>query len=245
VQIPLQIVKAPLMPQLVRDAQGRSDEDRSARHLAVAVIVASALSRGIRAYGIDSEEAAIGLGLDVWVVLARVMARLAGRVGSGAESPSPAPDNRPAPPRMVSVPVTGSRILLCDFGTPDPTDATPDAAALSSVRAHPAHLPSSRCRLSTLNPKAPHAKWQEVVDVSFTTATDVSLVGWGATLSLPGHGDYRARVHARRRDVGVENGDNVGLGRAIQAQRGREHLLERQRSHKTLGRRERETPRRF
>jgi len=127
VQILLQIVQA-LMPQLVRDAQGRSDEDRSARHLAVAVIVASALSRGIRAYGIDSEQAAIGLGLGVWVVLARVMARLAVRVGPVAESPSPAHDKRPAPPTMVSVPATGSRILLCDFGTPDPPDATPDAA---------------------------------------------------------------------------------------------------------------------
>lgn len=69
--------------------------------------------------------------------------------------------------------------------------------------------------LVDVEPQTPDPKWQEVVDVSFTAAMDVSLVGSGTTLSLPRRGDYRARVHARRRDVGVEEGDHAGEEYAI------------------------------
>lgn len=93
VQILLRIVQD-LKSQLVRDAQGRSDEDRCARQLAAVIIVAAAVTTRMRTSGREADQAAIGLGLGVTVVLARVLARLGARGG-------PVPRRRVQPHRTV------------------------------------------------------------------------------------------------------------------------------------------------
>jgi len=210
-----------LMPQFLLDAHGRSDEDRCTRRLAAVLIVASVVTMGIAPSGLSRDQAAIGLGLGAAVLVARVMTSVTTRIMSLSESPSPAPRGHHVPPRMVTVPVTQNQIVLCDFGTPEP-GALPDAAFASNGLVTPVAgglvIRTGAVRASALvtlsiehaEPQTPHLKWQEVVDVSFAAATDMSLVGSRAVLSLPDHGDYRARVQARRRDVGVEEGDVAG-----------------------------------
>jgi len=116
VQILLQIVQH-LMTQLLRDARGRSDDDRCTRQLASVVIVASAVTTRMRISGREADQAAIGLGLGTTVVLARVQARLAARTAPVAGSASAAPPNRPTPQTMVGHSAADSRIIFSDLGT--------------------------------------------------------------------------------------------------------------------------------
>ena len=129
VQILLQIVQH-LMTQLLRDARGRSDDDRCTRQLASVVIVASAVTTRMRISGREADQAAIGLGLGTTVVLARVQARLAARTAPVAGSASAAPPNRPTPQTMVGHSAADSRIIFSDLGTPTPS--TPDASFASN-----------------------------------------------------------------------------------------------------------------
>ena len=220
VQILLQIVQH-LMTQLLRDARGRSDDDRCTRQLASVVIVASAVTTMMRISGREDDQAAIGLGLGTTVVLARVQARLAARAAPVAGSASAAPPNRPTPQTMVGHSAADSRIIFSDLGTPTPS--TPDASFASNGLVVPiagglvirtgAPDTASLVTLSSIDaePDAPHAKWEDVVEVSFSAQGDLRI-GTHTTLPLPGPGDYRARVHVRRRDAGVEDGGPCGRG---------------------------------
>jgi hypothetical protein len=131
VQILLRIVQN-LMSQLVRDAQGRSEDESCARYLAAVVIVASAVTTRMWTSGLEAERAAIGLGLGATVVLARVRAHLAAHRASVTEPANPALVSRPAPLTMVGVTATASRIILGDVAAPRPADGTPDAAFASN-----------------------------------------------------------------------------------------------------------------
>jgi len=121
VQILLQIVQH-LMTQLLRDARGRSDDDRCTRQLASVVIVASAVTTRMRISGREADQAAIGLGLGTTVVLARVHVR---RRDAGVEDGDHAGEEYeivvwPAPPGSELVLRASDRLGHRLRGEPEP-----------------------------------------------------------------------------------------------------------------------------
>jgi hypothetical protein len=112
-----------------------------------------------------------------------------------------------------------SRIILSDLGLPTPP--TPDASFASNglvvpitggvvIRTGAANT-FSLVTLSCVDaePNTLHEKWEDVVEVSFSATGGLRLAPI-TTLWLPDPGDYRARVHALRRDAGVDDGAHAG-----------------------------------
>lgn len=58
-------------------------------------------------------------------------------------------------------------------------------------------------------PVADTERWSEVVDVSVTMSAPDLVIG-EAKIALPGSGDYRVRIQARRRDAGLAEGSSGG-----------------------------------
>ena len=217
----LEIVQG-LTGPLIRESQKLLDDtkvvDQCTRYLALGVTLASGVLFDLKGEGFDLEDAAIGLGLGMASVLSRILAQLATNIWPASEVPEPDAGGRPARPALVSSSASAGRIVFADHEVRPSTVPESSFAPNGLVAVIEGGLvirtgdPTAQVlvRLSVVasEPLPIDTKWQEIVDVSFTTNGPAVLADQRATFELPDPGDYRARVQARRRDVGVEEGSN-------------------------------------
>jgi hypothetical protein len=212
----------PLFPQLSGQARIHDDNPRGedcARLLGGAVIVAAGMLNGMDHPGLDRERAVIELGIGLTMSLMRVVANLN---ATRAYMPKPTP---PATMRRsilrTSAQVVDNSFLVRAHSAvavhESPRDDDFRANGLAS--AVPAGIlirtgtPEGRVfvTLSVVEqePVPQLQPWAEIVDLSMDLPEPVLTIGAEA-VDLPGPGDYRVRIQARRRDVGVEEGQSGG-----------------------------------
>jgi hypothetical protein len=210
-----------LMPRLARINRGAPEGVRVARLLAASMVLAAGAVVGIRARDLNVDRAVIRVGLALTVLLLRIEAGLAEDPFAGTGRAKP--ERRPVTPPVVSVVVVDG-LLTAGGG-----DAGAHSCALTDADFHENGLVVSipggfvirtGAEVSTTlvtvaevdsEPSSVDDGWDDVVDVSFSASEDrVRLVGSPAVMWLDAAGDHRARVHARRRDVGVDEGHAGG-----------------------------------
>ena len=212
---------AALRPRLARLTRGAPEGAHVARLLAASMVLASGAVVGIRAPGLDVDRAVIRVGLALTVLLLRIEAGLA--EDPFASTALAKPERRPVTPPVISVVVVDGLI------TAGGADAGAYATALTDADFHENGLVASipggfvirtGAEVSTTlvtvtevdsEPASIDDGWDDVVDVGFSAGEDrVRFVGSPAAIWLESAGDHRARVHARRRDVGVDEGYSGG-----------------------------------
>ena len=193
--------------------------ENCARLVAEAVIVAGGVLNGMEHPGLDRERAVIELGIGLAMSLMRVIANLN---TTRSYMPKPTP---PAPTKR-SIAWTHAQVSHSSFFFPEQTAAAIDGPPRDDafrVNGLVAVLPTGiLIRTGTAEgivfvtlsvveqePAPDLQRWSEVVDLSVDLPEPVLTVGRGA-VDLPEPGDYRVRVQARRRDVGVEEGQSSG-----------------------------------
>lgn len=212
----------PLFIQLSGQARIHGDNppgENCARLVAETVIVAAGVLNGIEHPGLDRERAVIELGIGLAMSLMRVIANLNTTRSYMAKPTPPAPTKR-------SIAWTHAQVSHNTFFFPEETAAAIDEPPHDDafrVNGLVAVLPAGiLIRTGTAEgivfvtlsvveqePGPDLQKWSEVVDLSVSLPEPVLTIGRGA-VDLPEPGDYRVRVHARRRDVGVEEGQSGG-----------------------------------
>jgi hypothetical protein len=217
----LLFVSNPLMPQWLRAARMLDETEpggeQSARMIAGAVILSVGMLTGVGRRGPDHDRAVVEIAIGLTVVVMRVLIYRRAQRASMPKPPPPAKRTR----LTTSAPVANTSILIGAHGTASVEDPPEDHtfAANGLVVAVPAGLvvrtgTADGNVLVTLSvveqePEPQLQQWDEIVDVSLSFSTP-ALATEHETLELPAQGDYRARVQARRRDIGVEEGVSGG-----------------------------------
>ena len=213
-------VTNPLMSQLVRGARlfegAEPTGEHCARLIAGAAILSMGMLTGAGRPGRDHERAVIEIAIGLTVVIMRVLTY---QRALRESMPKPLPPAKRTQ-LTTSAPVAKTSILVGAKGGAagnDPPDE--DYAANGLVVVVPDGLVvrtgaaegSVMVTLSVVDhePVAQLQQWDEIVDVSVSLSTP-TIATRHETLELPAGGDYRARVQARRRDIGVEEGPSGG-----------------------------------
>lgn len=214
-------VTNPLMPQLVRGArlfeEAAPTGQHFARMIAGAVILSVAMLTGAGRPGRDHERAVIEIGIGLTVVIMRVLVYQRALRERMPKAPPPAKRTRlttSAPVANTSI-LVGAHLIAGAEGEPkDPAFATnglvvavPDGLSVRTGAAD--GIVVVTIAVVEREPEPQLRKWDEIVDISMSLSAPVIAIGWEA-LELPHSGDFRARVQARRRDIGVEEGASAG-----------------------------------
>lgn len=212
----------PLFPQISGQARIHDDNpprENCARLVAEAVIVAAGVLNGMEHPGLDRERAVIELGIGLAMSMMRVIANL-----NTTRSYMP----KPAPPAATKRSTVAAVAQVTDHGFLVRAESAAavhegphddDFRANGLAAAVPAGLlvrtgtPEGRVfvQLSIVDqePIAQLERWTEVVDLSMNLPEPVLTIGTDA-VDLPEPGNYRVRIQARRRDVGVDEGPQGG-----------------------------------
>lgn len=214
-------VSNPLLPQLLRAARMLDDTEpdgaQCTRLLAGAVILSVEMLTGVGRPGLDHERAVIEIAVGLTVVVMRVVIVRRAQRANRPTLPPLAKRSRvttSAPVVKTSI-LVGAHIVATTYERPDGQDfgdnglvaLVPDGLLVRTGAAEG----SVTVTLSVVDrePVAQPHQWDEIVDVSMSLSTP-TLATRHETLELPAAGDYRARVQARRRDIGVEEGPSGG-----------------------------------
>jgi hypothetical protein len=211
-----------LFPQLSGRAKIHDDNPKGedcALLLAGALVVSAGMLDGIDHPGLDRERAVIELGIGLTMSLMRVVANLN---ATRAYMPKPAPPattKRSILTTMAQVAANsflvraGSASAVHDGSHDDDFRANGLAAAIPAGILIRTGAPEGSVFVTLSfveqEPASELQRWAEVVDLSINLPEPALTIGTEG-VDLPEAGDYRVRIQARRRDVGVDEGQSSG-----------------------------------